>query len=415
MNPYKSHKTKIPFTFRLTPANRFTIPALLAILEKHKFDQYFKFNIADSPSQLLSSLKKIEPGIVAYSFMTPHLSQLWHEIQNMQRQLNSHICFIAGGPHVTGNPESALKMGFNAVLAGEGETILPQFCKDYLDRNGQFGSKIYQSHDRIDINQYLPVSSHFPFIPPLEITRGCRYQCRFCQTGLISEPVHRSLESIHDYLDSLIKQDLNQRAGFICPSGFEYGHNHPGVSHYEHLEALLSLGESKGFRFLEYGIFPSEIRPGTIKPQYLKLIRKYCSNKKLTIGAQSGSERLLKTIRRKHTLEEVERAIALVREHHLTPIVDFIIGLPDEIPEDRLVSFKWMKAMHNKYAARIQMHHFIPLSGTEWENADPALLDDQSIQILNDYYKAGICTHWWIEGLKLSRETIKTKRIIETL
>ena len=72
-------------------------------------------------------------------------------------------------------------------------------------------------------------------------------------------------------------------------------------------------------------------------------------------------------------MEDIITGAEKCLEHGFTPIVDFIFGLPDETQEDQRESVKLIKWLTGK-GARIHSHHFMPLPGTDFENAEPAPL-----------------------------------------
>jgi len=400
--------TRIPFTFRLLPGNRFTLPLLLSVIENSRWAPFFNLSVTPTSKALLKNHSKHRPGIVAYSFMTTEWPDVWRELRRLKSRLPETI-FIAGGPHPTGSPDLSFKTGFHTIFQGEAEETLLQFCDDYLNRPDTVQGHIYIEEKIVDFGSCFPVSNTFDFIPPLEITRGCHYHCSFCQTGRIKKPVYRSIESIQSYFDKLKTRKRIQRCGFICPSGFEYGSKAPGIPEPERIEIILAAAKQAGIRYLEYGIFPSEIRPGTVSQNLIKLIKKYCSNKKITLGAQTGTKRMLYRINRGHSKEAVEQSAAMIREHGMTPVIDFIIGLPGELPEDQLQSLEWIKILNNRYQVRCQMHHFIPLAGTAFEMEPPAVLDSKTVKKLKQLQDAGICTSWWMKGRQMAARIINLR------
>ena len=48
-----------------------------------------------------------------------------------------------------------------------------------------------------------------------------------------------------------------------------------------------------------FGTFPSEVRPEFVTDESAELVRKYCANDSLSLGAQSGSDRILKEIQKR--------------------------------------------------------------------------------------------------------------------
>ncbi len=79
-----------------------------------------------------------------------------------------------------------------------------------------------------------------------------------------------------------------------------------------------------------------EMNPGTVKPDMMD-IYKQCGINRFSIGVQSSSDRLLKSIGRIHTVQDAKNTISLLQTNHFTNYnLDFISGIPgilDESPE----------------------------------------------------------------------------------
>jgi B12-binding domain/radical SAM domain protein len=406
-------KTPLKILLRQTPGNKFTIPLLLNLLEKEHIDQKIPVEVASSQKQFINTARTADRIIAVYSFMTPHLPEVWREIR-LVRKLFKKVFLLAGGPHPTGAPEETLAMDFDTVVTGAGEHTFADTIRRIMDRDCR-RSEIVAESSHAALDDGLPVSNRLPFIPPLEIMRGCFYRCAFCQTGHLQKPVYRSEQSIRRYLKILQRRNFLYRTGFICPSGLEYGATKPGVIQLGRLEHLLQTAKSIGIRYLEYGIFPSEIHPGTMNREALALIRKYCSNRKLTLGAQTGAPGLLRQLRRGHRMEETESAVRYAIEAGFLPILDIIIGFPGETENDRLHTLQWIRSMHSRYGTRVQMHYFIPLSGTRLYSMLPTVPGQKSGEILDSFYRGGLCTNWWRKGFGTSWKLIRTREKLGTL
>jgi B12-binding domain/radical SAM domain protein len=402
-------KNRFQFILRQTPNNRFTVPVLLTLLEQNSCSRHCTFYVINSLQTHLLQKWDREKIVFIYSFMTHQIGDVWNEIKRLKKTLGDKPIFLAGGPHPTGDPLGTLKMGFDTVCAGEGETTLPLFFRLLLQQGNGIRGRIIRSKTQADLDESFPISRTIPMIPPLEITRGCRNHCRFCQTAG-GRPVHRSLESVKVYLDELVRRNYRHRVGFICPSGFEYGSEKPGLVHPEKIEEILAMAAEKKIRHIEYGIFPSEVRPDTVRPELLDLIKKYCSNNKITLGAQTASDRLLKELRRGHTHEHIVQAAAWIHENGFLPVLDFIVGFPGETEEDRRETLDCIKNLNTRYHARSQVHYFLPLAGTAMEKQKPSPLDPKSIQRLKQYTKAGITTNWWETGMILSGKIVNVRQ-----
>jgi len=120
-----------------------------------------------------------------------------------------------------------------------------------------------------------------------------------------------------------------------------------------------------------FGTFPSEVRPEFVTEEMLELVKQYCHNSSLSLGAQSGSQNVLDRISRGHTVEDVKCAVELCREYDLVPIVDVIFGLPGETVTDQQETLELVEFVVNK-GGRIHSHYFTPLPGTPLEDAVPS-------------------------------------------
>jgi radical SAM superfamily enzyme YgiQ (UPF0313 family) len=134
-------------------------------------------------------------------------------------------------------------------------------------------------------------------------------------------------------------------------------------------------------RRIFFGSFPSELRPEHVSARALALIRRYCDNRKVIVGAQSGSERMLSAMRRGHGVEEVLQAVALCREAGLEASVDVILGLPGEEEGDRAAT----RALAERIAAlggRVHAHAFMPLPGSPWAAERPGAIDAATRELM---------------------------------
>ena len=84
----------------------------------------------------------------------------------------------------------------------------------------------------------------------------------------------------------------------------------------------------------------------------MKVMTKIIDNKKIIIGAQSGSNRVLNFIGRKHTVEDIENAVKIVNQFDLEAHIDFIFGLSGEEEEDRKETFSFIEKILTRYRAK---------------------------------------------------------------
>jgi B12-binding domain/radical SAM domain protein len=343
--------------FRWNPRNRYSIAALGAVLD-------------------FGLVKRPEDGIMLYSFASPQAPHVFKEV----RSARTDSVFIAGGPHPSGRPEETLEY-FDYVVIGEGEETLPELVK-VLTEGGDAsavrgiafkdgGKVVFTGRRReVDLDKYAPFKP--PLFGPIEITRGCPWGCAYCQTpGLFGHRMrHRSMEAICKY------DKYYEDKRLVSPNAFAYGSD--GITPDEAAVERLLRSLSGNIYF---GTFPSEVRPEFVTTTMLELVNAYCANRELHLGGQSGSDRMLRAIHRGHTVEDVLTAVERAHDAGLTPVVDFIFGLPGEREEDQRLTVECIKTII-KEGGKVRAHYFMPLPGTELANAKPEKLSPEIDKLL---------------------------------
>jgi B12-binding domain/radical SAM domain protein len=281
---------------------------------------------------------------------------------------------IAGGPYSSACYRE-VSLYADYVVVGEGEHTLPALLHHIMGPEitplppGVATSEAFNPPDsNVFLDAYPPFREVKGYI---ECSRGCPFHCGYCQTPSLfgGSMRHRSIDSIVKYANRV------RDARFVTPNAFAYGSD--GRSpRFEKIRKLLGKIESN----IYFGTFPSEVRPEFICREALEIVRDYCMNTKLHFGAQSGSDRVLKQLHRGHSVSEVVSAVELCHEYGITPVVDFILGLPDEDDEDQLKSLDLIRWI-SKYG-HIHVHQFLPLPGTALSCALPRPIISEVQQVL---------------------------------
>ena len=391
-------KKVIALVLYYTKENRYSFNALIGSVEKEKelldkINIYFIIKKEELFEKLDSIVKEYKRIIVAFSFFTTQVWDMYSIIKNLKEKYKKPI-YIAGGPHPTGEPIKTLKMGFDVVAIGEAEDTFIEFLKkikddkDYRDIKGiafldEDGNFVYKNKDKkINLDEYYSFATLHNKFGPIEIKRGCLYFCNFCQTPYIfGTSRHRGIESILKHVYILKKNNLLD-IRFISPSAFSYGSNSKTVNIpilEELLKNIRKIIKSDGRIFI--GTFPSEVRPEHINKDTIELILKYADNDNLVIGAQSGSQRILDICNRSHTVNDIYNAVELILKAKLKANVDFIFGLPYEEDEDINLTLKVIKDLINM-GAKIHAHTFMPLPQTPFKTVSIKSLDEDFKKII---------------------------------
>lgn len=371
--------------------NRYSLNVIAGALESVLQNHDGKIVFASKPEALVSAIQETgklqHKVVVGWSLHSPQFIESVVELNTLKYQTRDcQVIHIAGGPHPTAEPEQTLRAGFDAVVIGEGEKTIIEFMRrllngeDYLRTkgiahlsNGQFVSN--GSGERIDLNDYPPFAPRHRRFNPIEITRGCIYVCKFCQTPFMFKARfrHRTVENVCSWVQVMKNRGLTD-IRFVIPTALSYGSSDTAVNLAKVEELLASvrtvLGE-KGRIF--FGTFPSEIRPEHVSHQALLMLKKYVNNDNLIIGAQSGSQQVLDVSHRGHTVADITSAVKISLEVGFIPNVDFIFGLPGERDSDISVSLKLMDQLSDM-GARIHGHTFMPLPGTPFRNAPQGVI-----------------------------------------
>jgi B12-binding domain/radical SAM domain protein len=341
-------------------------------------------------------------GIMIYSFTTRQAVKVFMEVKSA----STDSIFIAGGPHPSGAPEETLEY-FDYVVLGEGEETLPELVK--VLQKGEDPGKVkgiaYRDSrtDKIVTTPkrpYVNLDSYPCFDPkklraPIEISRGCPWGCKYCQTPRLfgREVRHRSVDSI--LKNARYYDDLR----FIASNAFAYGGD--GIhSRLDKVEKLLSALHEIPDKKIFFGTFPSEVRPEFVTEESVELVRKYCANDSLSLGAQSGSDRILKEIRRGHTVENSVSAVECCLEQEIIPAVDFIFGFPTETEEDQEKSLDLVRWICKK-GGTVRAHYLTPLPGTPYSSATPAEVSDRVRRELGKLALDGKLTGYWEKHRKV--------------
>ena len=163
---------------------------------------------------------------------------------------------------------------------------------------------------------------------------------------------------------------------------------------------MTSIG---GLEELYFGSFPSEVRPEFVTKQILEMFRGYVANETLQIGIQSSSNRILALSNRKHTVEQGLKAVSDSLDTGFVPHVDMIFGLPGETLEELHKSVELCYDLV-ELGAKTHGHVFMPLPGSEYENAPPGRLDSESRRRLGELARRKELTGSWSTQEGLSKQ-----------
>jgi len=188
-------------------------------------------------------------------------------------------------------------------------------------------------------------------------SRGCALGCVFCAP--IERETYgtkyrwRSADNVCDELELL--RELGANAVYFIDDFFGFSN--------KRLETLCETMLSRGV------VMPwaAQVRAQGLPLSLLKLMRQAgCST--LCYGAESGSDRVLKLLRKGVSTTQVREQSALIREAGIQQVAYFIVGVPGETDDERAATYRLIEEIQPDV---VQLHIFNVFEGA------PAFEDDR--------------------------------------
>ena len=163
----------------------------------------------------------------------------------------------------------------------------------------------------------------------------CPTRCAYC--SFVAQSVEKTFVMVEPYLDAL-RAEIEAAGAMVKESGlqiksFYMGGGTPTTLTAAQMDRLLTALEAH-FNFADLAELTVEAgRPDTIEADKLRVLRAH-NVTRLSVNPQSMNDAVLTAIGRRHTAEDIRRAMALVRDAGFPHVnMDLIAGLPEDTPE----------------------------------------------------------------------------------
>lgn len=350
---------------------------------------FTKITILDCVKERLSfndlseHFKMLKPQVVGFQVFSYDFDSVVRSIEIL-KQVSPETVVLIGGVHVSATTTTALEeiKGADFGFAGEGEIGLPMLAKRIL-RDEQIplenipgliwreGSSVrknaragianldslgFQAWDLMPPVSYngSPQGGFYKKFPiaPISTTRGCPYLCTFCGSGVNMGHKLR-LRSMDHVLDEMVMlyNDYHVREFHIIDDMFNYYKNRV----FEFCQGIRDRKLDVSYTF------PNGLRLNQLDAETLQMM-KDTGAYAFTVGIESGSQRILDSMKKGLTLKHIEEKINLINSIGLEPNGFFIIGYPGETVDDIKATIQFAKKLNLK---RAHFSNFLPLPGTE--------------------------------------------------
>jgi hypothetical protein len=281
-----------------------------------------------------------QPDYLGLSLYLWNVERSLHLAREVKRR-SPKTRVLIGGPEVSPDNGFLLEQqGFDLAVAGEGEEALVEVMEHLLsgrDVTGLGGVAVRTPTGLTPFGPQrkalFPLASYpSPYLKDLvpveaersayvEGARGCRSKCTFCFYPKVQSAL-RLLSP--EQVETLV-------AGLGARGARELSFLDPTFNHRPDFEAVLeALGRANPDRKMS---FFAEVRPEGLSAAHAAMLKKVGFDK-LEIGLQSVSAKTLKRVQRGGNPAMVAAAAKMLRAEGIDLLVDLIVGLPGDVPDD---------------------------------------------------------------------------------
>lgn len=314
-------------------------------------DKNIKIKIFDLAAEnlpeekLLSEIEAEKPeflGITTTTITAPWTKNFIEDI----KRVSSESRVIVGGPHATVLPSYFENSDF--VVLGEGERALykiisnrtsEKYVKEkFIDNLDEIP---YPAYDLINISSYsysYPHPTKNDLYVRMITSRGCPFNCSFCQSPLIWERKvrYRSVENVIGEIEMMVKK-YNISFIFFSDDTFILKK-----------ERVIKICEEIIRKNLK--IFWGCLTRADNLDIWLVQLMKKAGCREVQVGVESGDEKILKSINKNVSLKDIENSFKILKKAGITTKGFFILGHPQDTVQTVKKTIKFALKLSPTYA-----------------------------------------------------------------
>lgn len=295
-------------------SNSITGPLILGRILKeagHDVSVYEELNGSVNYKKLMK-----DTDVFLFSIMTSNAPRAY-ELADMIHQ-NTNARVIMGGMHATYLPNEVLQHA-DQVITGEGEQVILDVVEG---RNSQ---KIVHGipYDNLDDAPFPDYSIlKTPCVAANVLTtRGCPYRCTFCTTSRMFRYRKRSVENVMDEIR------------MYHAMGFKYMNFEDDnfTADKERAKEICRKMIEENLQFKETFFFG---RTDLADDEELLELLEKAHLTRVLIGIESLNQTALDAIHKGQNIDNIRRAGAACKRHHIRVIASIVLGLDEDSKED---------------------------------------------------------------------------------
>lgn len=323
-------------------------------------------------NEIARVVRDFRPDIVGSCAMTVYLESAWNVLEIAKSTL-PHVITVLGGPAVTANPHSAmLRRCVDFAVSGEGEIasveLMEALERDDLTGLRNIAGLSWRSEDGephnnargpwVNVNTIdRPARDLLSFKEyPADLygttvtARGCPYRCAFCNSSAIwgSRMRYRSVANVVEEIEAT--KDCF------------------GTTYFHFFDDVFTVNRLRTQRLLQLMIdrdvhvrYWCNTRLDMLDQELLDLlVQSGCDN--LSIGIESGSDRILRSINKGISRSTIEEKLRILEHSGVRWSAFFMIGFPEERAEDLELTLDLMQQVNPPHGIIFSI--FTPYEGT---------------------------------------------------
>jgi anaerobic magnesium-protoporphyrin IX monomethyl ester cyclase len=306
------------------------------------------YEVNGSPmSKVSADISEFMPDVIG---MTAYITNMKRcaKVAQIAKSIDKKILTILGGPQVSIFPEEGFSSDYiDMIVLSEGEIVIRNVMNAFPDLNkmrevkgiwfrGENGEIVKNDREGLvdDLDIFPPPALELfemeKYFPPAHIrgkkvahlltSRGCPFQCTFCETKLTFG------RSFRYHSTARVLEDLEK----LIDDGYDSFQFYDDIFT-ANKNRVIELCEgiiSKGWK-IQWMCFT---RTNCVSDDLLALMKK-SGCYLITYGGESGDDELLKLIKKDLTVAKNFEGIEKARNHGILTLSSFMLGLPTETKE----------------------------------------------------------------------------------
>jgi threonylcarbamoyladenosine tRNA methylthiotransferase MtaB len=264
------------------------------------------------------------------------------------KKVNPAAAVVIIGCYAQLKPEEIAAIpGVDLVLGANEKFQLPELIIPYLDRTVQDLPKLIASEIRYDLDYHASYSVNDRTRTFLKVQDGCDYPCSYCTIPLArGQSRSDSIEKVLGLIEEIAANGVKE----IVLTGVNIGDF--GIQQGKRVETFFDLVKAIEEKSSIERFRISSIEPNLLTPEMISFL---ATSKRFVphfhIPLQSGSNAVLRLMKRRYQRELYQDRVALIRSVMPNACigVDVIVGHPGETPELFLETYQFLNELEISY------------------------------------------------------------------